>query len=333
MSDYKPDIWRLQAQFDIKGLVQALKSDNPNIRKRAAAALRALDAKAAAAAVRSAFIREQDPDAKASMGAALEALADDPDSLPDDVRETTAGHTRVSRLIKKLESEDTSEVIAAAAELGELGDRLAVEPLVMIFNDSNVSIQVRLAVAEALLKLESAPVEVALLAALRHSDWRIRRNGAAILGQLKASWAVEPLAKAMRDPHPVVRRTAFAALKHIGTPEARQALGRGSLSEKTKTKPRPPTQKPAGTSTEKSKTQPPSGLLDRGKKTAEAPPQPDPETTETSQKLSWPKRDTEDDSHLQRFIQPTKPLDPRTVEELERRRKEQEERKKKENPD
>jgi len=332
VSDFKPDIWRLQAQFDIKGLVQALKSENPNIRKRAAAALRALDAKAAVAAVRAAFISEQDPDAKASMGAALEALADDPNSLPDDVKQTTAGHTQVSRLIQKLRSSDTAEVIEAAAQLGDLGDRLAVEPLVMIFNDSNVSIQVRLAVAEALLKLESAPVEVALLAALRHNDWRIRRNGAAILGQLRATWAVEPLAKAVRDPHPVVRRTAYAALKHIGTPEARQALGRGSVSDKTKTKPRPPARQPAGTTTDKTKPGAPSGLLDRDKKKSEAPAQPDPDVTDTSQKLSWPKRE-QDDEHMQRFIQPTKPLDPKTLEEMERRRKQQEEQKKKQKPD
>jgi hypothetical protein len=111
-----------------------------------------------------------------------------------------------------------------------MGDKLAVEPLVLLFNDARMSIQVRLAVAEALLKLESAPVEVALLANLRHSDWRIRRNGAAILGQLKATWAIQPLARALRDSNKHVRRTARAALKHIGTPEARKALARDGQS-------------------------------------------------------------------------------------------------------
>jgi len=75
-----------------------------------------------------------------------------------------------------------------------------------------------------LLKLESAPVEVALLGALRSSEWQVRRNSAAILGQLRAGWAVEPLAKAMFDGNEIVRKTAYAALKRINTPQAQRAI-------------------------------------------------------------------------------------------------------------
>lgn len=130
----------------------------------------------------------------------------------------------VDELIKKLNDESPEVVIEAAEKLGDLGNRIAVEPLILLFNNQRHSIQVRLAVAEALIKLESAPVEVALLANLRHADWHIRRNGAAILGQLRAEWAIPPLAKALHDPHPIVRRMARAALRNIGTPESRRAL-------------------------------------------------------------------------------------------------------------
>jgi hypothetical protein len=75
-----------------------------------------------------------------------------------------------------------------------------------------------------LIKLESAPVEVTLLAALRNPDWRIRRNATAVLGQLHADWAVHPLIAALRDEQEIVRRTAYAALKRIGTTEALQAI-------------------------------------------------------------------------------------------------------------
>ena len=90
----------------------------------------------------------------------------------------------------------------------------------MLFRNPLVPTKARLAAAEALLKLESAPAVVTLLGALRRDDWQIRRNAAAVLGQLQASWAVEPLIGALNDAMPIVRKTAAAALRRIGTPDA-----------------------------------------------------------------------------------------------------------------
>ncbi|MGB1285102.1 MAG: HEAT repeat domain-containing protein [Aggregatilineales bacterium] len=282
----KPDIWRLQAQFDIGGLTRALEAGDAGIRKRAAAALRAMGAIDAVDALRAAFAIEQDTDVRASIASALEALTEERGVLEDFDVETTPEHEAYSGLLDELQSKDTERIIAAAHKLGDMGDKMAVEPLVFIFNDTKMSIQVRLAVAEALLKLESAPVTVALLANLRHSEWNTRRKAAAILGQLRAEWAVEPLAKALGDPHTMVRRTSRAALKRIATPEARRALIRDNRLRQSKSSAKDGNSSPAAAS---------GGLLKRveGKK---KPP-----------------------AEMQPHLQPTQPLNPDVVDQARER--------------
>ena len=127
-------------------------------------------------------------------------------------------------MIGVLKSRNPDSVITAAQALGVLGNRLAVEPLVILFHNSSSPPAVRLAAAEALLELKSAPAVVTLLGALRRDSWEVRRNAAAVLGQIQATWAVAPLTAVLDDPHPVVRRAAAAALRRIGTPEAIAAL-------------------------------------------------------------------------------------------------------------
>ncbi|GEM_PF-7073822 len=212
----------MQANFDIGGLVEALKNSDAGIRRRAAAALRALDAKTAVPALKEALLKEDDSAVLKSLQEAVSAL----DTSEESATPLTPKQVLFNELIGQLQSLASDQVVSAAEQLGELGNKLAVEPLVLLFNNLKAPIQVRLAVAEALIKLESAPVEVALLANLRHPSWHIRRNGAAILGQLKAEWAIEPLGRALFDPHETVRKTATAALKYIGTPEARKILAR-----------------------------------------------------------------------------------------------------------
>jgi HEAT repeat protein/PBS lyase HEAT-like repeat-containing protein len=225
-----PDSWETQSELDIKGLVRGLSSGNKDIRRRAAAALKAMGGAQALPALKVAFAEEEDAQTRHSIAIAIEMLTHEaqkqgvsPDKMGGQLAES-----KVDTLLRMLQSNDADQVIEAARKLGELVEKRAVTSLVLLFNDQKRSIHVRLAVAEALLKLESAPVEVALLANLRHPEWQIRRNGAAILGQLKAEWAIQPLARGLKDPHPVVRRTALAALKHIGTPESRKAVAQNS---------------------------------------------------------------------------------------------------------
>ncbi len=230
MTDLLPDIWRLQANSDIDGLIQALNNTDATTRKRAAAALRALGAFEAIEALEIALDRETDPETRSTILAALSILQQEKerkDLNPQETMEMLVLRTidpEIQRLIDDLNGTDNLKAIRAAQILGDKSAKEAVEPMVMRFNSPKTPITVRLALAEALLKLESAPVEVALLGALRSTEWQVRRNSAAILGQLRAGWAVEPLAKAMFDGNEIVRKTAYAALKRINTPQAQRAI-------------------------------------------------------------------------------------------------------------
>jgi len=259
-----PDIWQAQAEANIKELINTLSNREPIRRKRAAAALLALGATDAIPALRRALGVEAEDSVRPIIATALQSLEAElaesarparnaPTTRVRPVRDdstvmirqpvnkdaedgTDAEQTPAQRerevyeppevLIEKLKDENPEVVIAAAHKLGVQRVMQAVEPLVLLFQDEANSIQVRLAVAEALLQLESAPVEVTLLANLRHPNWDIRRKAAAILGHLKAEWAIVPLTQHLRDPNETVRRVARAALRHIGTPEARRALAR-----------------------------------------------------------------------------------------------------------
>lgn len=234
--DSRPDIWQLQAKFDIHGLVKALSSGDAATRRRAAAALRAIGAREALTALRVAYATEEDPQTRVAIAATIESLSletKQPDPQLGSPVAAPVQDSTLIRLIEKLRTGKPDEIVEVARELGDMNQKGAVEPLVRIFADSDQSIQVRLAVAEALLKLESDRVKDTLKDNLHHTDWHIRRNGAAIMGQLQAEWAIDALANILRDPHPVVRRTARAALKHIGTPESRRALAQVS-SESTR---------------------------------------------------------------------------------------------------
>jgi HEAT repeat protein len=218
-----PNIWLMQTQRDTQGLVRALKHTNPDVRRRAAAALRVIQAPNTLAALQVALQAETDSAARIAILAAMEFLMpiEAPPTPNEQVRKP---QSRLERLIDHLNSNTVSTAVQAAHGLAEMKDLLAVPALIVVFRNTRKPNAVRLAAAEALLALNSAPAEVTLLAALRSEKWHLRRNGAAILGQLKAEWAVEPLNKALYDSNDLVARTARAALRRIGSVEARQVL-------------------------------------------------------------------------------------------------------------
>jgi hypothetical protein len=228
--DSRPNVWQMQSRHDTQGLIKALRYPDPEVRGRAAVALRTLNAIQAVPALHEALQDELDEQARKYIQETLHRL----DQRPDVGQ--LAQDADIDGLIEALKSARPETMVAAARALGKLGNRLAVEPLVILFNTSTSPPAVRLAAAEALLELKSAPAVVTLLGALRRDSWQVRRNAAAVLGQLQAIWAVEPLAAKLKDPHPVVRRTAAAALKRIGTAEAvaalRKQLGGSPIQER-----------------------------------------------------------------------------------------------------
>ncbi len=225
MKDFNFEVWRMQAESDTKGLVAALKDPNPQKRRAAATALRALGTTTAIPGVQDALMQEGDPELREILIMTLEFLfAQNNGSQTVQTGTSTGDNRNIVRLIARLSGNHTEQAVRAAQELGDSREKLTIEALLLTFNNRKLAARVRLAVAEALLKLQSATSEISLLAALRSERWMIRRNAAAVLGQIEADWAVEPLLKALHDPIEAVRRVARAALERIATPEALAAI-------------------------------------------------------------------------------------------------------------
>ncbi len=233
MLDRRPNIWKLQAKKDTKGLIQALLYSDPDIRKRAAAALRVLGAVDAVSALREALKSERQPDVRDHLTAALE-------HLDASFAKTASKDRSRDELVRVLlSSDDAKTLIETSHKLGELGDQLSTEALVTVFRDQLKPDEVRLAAAYALIKLKSAPSVVTLLAGLKKQNWRVRHNSAAVLGQLRATWATDALIETLKDEHPNVRLAAAAALHRFQTKRAMQALVAYQKRRTGKTKPLP----------------------------------------------------------------------------------------------
>lgn len=223
------DIWRLQAQEDIEGLTNALLSPDAERRKRAAAALYALDARASIPHLVKALQNEDDPETKIGLASALDGLQTNNNQGNTDrlMALDVAGDKHqmlVDHLLAKLESHDPDVAVAAANKLVDMRESAAYDPLMKILRDDGRSIQLRAGVAGALLKLDDTSVKETLLPLLASPNPQTRRKIAVVLGQLKAEWAVVPLTKFLNDADTSMRKMVRAALRHIGTPEARRAL-------------------------------------------------------------------------------------------------------------
>lgn len=214
VANYHFDIWRLQALGDVKGLTEALRDPDAVVRRRAATAMRALGTNGSIPSLQAALLQESDPDVRAAILTALEGLMQADDGTA----------SRIVPLLARLNGSNEEHAIRAAQDLGDIQASLAVEALVITFNNSRLAPRVRLAAAEALLKLKHAPGDVTLLAALRSEKWNIRRSAAGVLGHVQADWAIPALIQALSDTSEQVRKTARAALERIGTPDALRAL-------------------------------------------------------------------------------------------------------------
>jgi hypothetical protein len=233
---FQSEIWRMQAVGDVKGLIGALKTDDPDTRKRAITALRTLGAGIAIPPLQTMLLEEHDPELRQIILTALDMLFDQESAVE---HQSPDGENKIVKFISRLSGDNVEQAIRAAQGLGESQEKLAIEALIVTFNNRRLSPRVRLAAAEALVRLESAPIEVSLLGALRSEKPNMRRNAAAVLGHIGAEWCTEPLIVALRDVEEEVRTAAYSALERIGTPEALAALDQIDAEEEGAAAPEP----------------------------------------------------------------------------------------------
>lgn len=220
MDNHSFEIWRLQINKNIPALIKLCSHPVPSIRRRAIVSLRALNAAVALPDLMKLLVSEDEPDIRDIIDTTINHLINY--ELTGVVPER---YNRVVRLLGRLATNREEQVIPAIQELGEIGDLMAVEALMLVFGDRSYTHRTRLTAAEALIKLKSAPADVTLLTALRNKEnAKLRRKAAAVMGQMNADWATFALIAALNDPEEAVRITARAALEAIGNDEAVEAL-------------------------------------------------------------------------------------------------------------
>ena len=209
-----PNVEKLQAKGNVKGLIKALgyKKDE-DVREAAAKALGEIgDARAVEPLIAASL---QD---KGSVGDVKYGFS----GVSYRVRPAAAkalvsiGVPAVQPLIAALGDGDEDVRRAAAGALGQIGDPRAVEPLIAALRDKNSDVRRR--AAEALGKLRDARAVDPLIAALKDQNMYACKAAAGALGQIGDPRAVEPLIAALSNENGDVRKAAAGALVKIGVP-------------------------------------------------------------------------------------------------------------------
>jgi len=132
-------------------------------------------------------------------------------------------------LIRDLSSVRSSDRFHSAEALGELGDKGAVEPLIKLLGDEDLS--VREGAAWALGELRDARAVQPLINVLGDENSVVQRIAAEALGKLGDVQAVEPLFKALGDADLSVRESATRALSMLGDAQAVKLLPKSLRGE------------------------------------------------------------------------------------------------------
>ena len=128
----------------------------------------------------------------------------------------------IQGLILALKNRDPKIQYDAAEALGDMGDTMAVEPLVTALKNDEYS-GVRWKAAEALSKIGAPSVE-ALIGTLRHHDDDVRWKAAIALGEIGDPRAIEPLISLLSDEDRFVKSHAALALGAMGEPAVNPLL-------------------------------------------------------------------------------------------------------------
>ena len=145
--------------------------------------------------------------------------------------------TDIQTLIKQLNSKDSQTCITAARELGRLGDKRAVEPLIACLNNTSIRNPfIRSAAAEALGQIGDPRAVEPLIACLNDTSIRnpfIKSAAAEALGQIGDQRAVEPLAASLKSREYILYRPVIEALDKIGDKRAVKPLCEFLIDEHT----------------------------------------------------------------------------------------------------
>ena len=115
MSTPIPNVWQMQLQGDADSLIEVLRHSDPGVRRRAAAALRAIGAWHAVPALEGALANENDWQAHAAMTAAVQYLDRDIHI------EQMVKNKDLRGLSKMLSSSRLEDMLTASAALGAIG--------------------------------------------------------------------------------------------------------------------------------------------------------------------------------------------------------------------
>ena len=121
---------------------------------------------------------------------------------------------RVSSLIKQLNDRDWRVRCRAVEMLGKIGDRRAVESLIMVLRLGQGE-YIREVAAQVLGRIGDRRAVEPLIKALKDRSRHIRRRAAQALGKIGDKSAVAPLIEALADGDSEVRKSAAEALSRI----------------------------------------------------------------------------------------------------------------------
>ena len=192
---------------DPKPLIEAIKSEYPEVRIFAAKELAKIKEPSIVEVLINAILDEQE-DVRVEVVQALGEIGDE---------------RAVSPLINTLEDESPVIREKAAKALGLLGKREAVEPLISASNDSN-NLPIVCSIIEALGQIGDNRGAESLIVYLKHKEPKIRECAAAALGKLRDNLAVESLIAALNDEQERVRWYAADSLGKIGNPVCVESL-------------------------------------------------------------------------------------------------------------
>jgi len=195
---FKPNVERLRAKRDVKGLIRALGYGRDKyVQERAAEALGEIgDARAVEPLI--AALKDRDWFVEYALA--------------------KIGKPAVEPLIVALKDEDKDVRLIAIGALEKIGDARAVEPLAAALEDKDD--HVRWKAMWVLGKMGDARAVEPLIAALEDKDYHVRWTAAEFLGNIGDARAVEPLIAALEDENNVVRLRAISALEKTGDARA-----------------------------------------------------------------------------------------------------------------